>query len=190
MYRVLYYSGNEELIVDKHVQMLIQALSNVSDFYLGHEEIRMYKDKETNVKIRAERVFAYELYHQFRLLMKDDCGYYLNGEIRKSNDVFRWERECGCYPDLVLHGNLTHVDNESQYFLCEIKMSTNTSLLEDLSKLTDFCNSDLAFQNYIFVCIGLSRTELIDIMKGKDKKYDKRILCICRKDKDIEVFKL
>lgn len=190
MPKIIYYSKDKPLEVNQYVQMLIQALSKVEECYLGYEEIKFFEDKIEKNTIRAERVFAYELYHQFRLLMKEDCEYYLNGEIRKSNKVFNWENQSDCYPDLVLHGNQTFIDKESQYFLCEIKMSTNKSLLDDLSKLSQFCKSNLEFQNYIFLCVGLLKDDLQKEIEKSKINYNKRILCICRKDETIEVFDL
>ena len=171
MPKIIYYSKDKPLEVNQYVQMLIQALSKVEECYLGYEDIKLFEDKVEKNTIRAERVFAYELYHQFRLLMKEDCGYYLNGEIRKSNKVFKWENQKDCYPDLVLHGNPTCIDKESQYFLCEIKMSTNQYLLNDLLKLSKFFMSDLEFQNYIFLCVGLSKDDMQKKIEESKKEY-------------------
>lgn len=183
----------ESFKLSAHVNMLIEALSKVDKIYWGDGSIFAKQDKKEDATKYAERVFAYELYHQFRSLMTDDCGYYLNGEIKKDNEIFEWEMNRNCYPDLVLHGNLYNIEDGSQYFLCEIKMAHNPYLLDDLDKLARLSDSNLGFQDYISLCIGISKTELkekIDNQRRDNRKFNNETLCICRKDNVIDVFKL
>ena len=184
MCNVVFY-GN--IKIKEHVVMLIKALSNVEDSYLGRDMIFVQEDKDNVIKY-AERVFAYELYHQFRCLMKNDCNYYLNGEIKKK---YIKEIEKICYPDLVLHGNHDSIEKGTQYFLCEIKMASNSNLLEDLKKIAKLSESELYFQEYIFLCVGLSKEELEKkFVNCKIEDCNVETLCICRKNSVIEIFRL
>lgn len=187
MCEVIVYS-EESLNIDEHVEMLIRALSNVSDDYIGYDA---NKDDEKVIKY-AERVFAYELYHQFRSLMDDNCGCYLNAEIKKDSKILEWEAKQDCYPDLVLHGSPIHIDPQTQYFLCEIKMDYNNLMLNDLDKLAKLFDSNLHFQHYISLFIGVSKEELKRKIENqiKERKLNDKTLCICRKKHVIEVFKL
>lgn len=188
MCEILVYSKGSPLKISEHVQMLISALSNVGDDYIGYD---VNKDDETSAKC-AERVFAYELYHQFRSLMDDNCGYFLNAEIKKGSQILEWETKQDCYPDLVLHGNPLHIDPKTQYFLCEIKMDYNKLILNDLDKLAKLFDSNLHFQNYISLFIGISKEELERKIRNqrKERKLNDKTLCICRKENVIEVFNL
>lgn len=187
MCEVIIYS-KDSLKISEHVQMLINALSKVSDDYIGYD---IDRNSEKSVK-HAERVFAYELYHQFRSLMKDNCGYYLNGEIKKSSEILKWESNKDCYPDLVLHGNPIQIEKDTQYFLCEIKMDYNNLILDDLDKLAKLFDSNLEFKNYISLLVGISKECLEEKINNqrKERQINEKTLCICRKDNVIEVFKL
>ena len=176
-----------------YLDMLMKASSNVDNIYMEYETYQVNGEELKSITKRAEKVFAYELYHQFRLLMPENCGYFINGEIWKDKKIINTERAKSCYPDLVLHGSLGCVDKETQYFLCEIKMSTNQNLLYDLEKLTDLSKSDLCFKSYIFLCVGKSKQELLnDIQKeyNPSKLYNGKIVCICKTKEDTEIFEL
>lgn len=183
---VIYSKGSFK--INEHVQMLVNALSNVSDDYIGYD---VDKNKEKAVKY-AERVFAYELYHQFRSLMGENSEYYLNGEIKKDSKILEWEFNKDCYPDLVLHGSPIHIDKDTQYFLCEIKMDYNNLVLDDLDKLAKLFDSNLHFQNYISLFVGISKEDLEIKIKNqrKERQFNEKTLCICRKNNIIEVFNL
>ena len=91
----------------------------VNDFIAALQEVdeRYYTYTTTDgLKKYPERVFAYELYHQFRKIMEvkssDYCGVYLNGEQTKSKEVVpNLERFA---PDLVLHRCVYDVQPENQ----------------------------------------------------------------------------
>lgn len=82
------------------VEFVLQAMNNVDDEYLnveiavdyvGHKEIK-----------RRERVYAYELYHQMRLIQeqKFKSEFTINGEIDKSGHKIIKEP---FNPDFVIH---------------------------------------------------------------------------------------
>ena len=188
---VLKYNDKEP-----YFNQLIEALCNVHSSYLQYETYKYKGDKLVPVIKRAERVFAYELYHQYRLLMHNNENYKLNGEIFKDNNIFQSKEVSSCYPDLVLHNNLGFIDDNSQYFLCEIKMSSNRELVNDLYKLTELRTfTKLDFKYYIFLCVGLNlnalRKRILNNRSSDDnRKLSGDIVCICRKKDNIEVFEL
>ena len=72
--------------IEKHFQNLLEAISKVSYAYLKAEYLEDGKlsDKEKLfVKTQVERVFAYELYHQWSNLLGSNSPLVLNGETRK-----------------------------------------------------------------------------------------------------------
>ena len=174
----------------------IEALSNVEESYLKYETYKYEGEQLVPIIKRAERVFAYELYHQYRLVMPNATDYVLNAEVFKDNTIFQCEEIQSCYPDLVLHRDIGHIDEGTQYFLCEIKMSSNSQLVNDLSKLTSLAKfTNLSFKYYIFLCIGLNDDELKNIILKKCKqdptlKFSGDVMCICRKEGQIVVFRL
>ena len=143
------------------------------------------KNNEPNVTDEykyPERVFAYEFYHQYRSIMEEKagiyCGLYLNGEQPKSSQV--WEGLSKITPDIVLHGKVGEHDatGESQKWLCEIKMTGNPYVKDDLVKMTNN-ESILKFQNYIFLYVGATLQNLKDKLDGCNERIDGNILCIC-----------
>lgn len=91
---------------------------------------------------QTERVFAYELYHQWSMCLGKK--WLLNGEISKHLSWFYNNKEIGItenqkYPDLVLHKG--PADNK-QLIVCEIKRKNHLDRLQfDLQKLAVFTSS-------------------------------------------------
>lgn len=178
---------------DFHVTILAKAVAKVKYHYIDYDTRRSDASSSIRIKKRAERVFAYELYHQIRKQIDNKDGYYLNAEVYKNNKVFKSiDNVKSCYPDLILHGEPGEINEDTQYFLCEIKMHGNAELTQDLGKLSKLISSKLGFKYYIFLCIGLTSNELqYKIIGQKDRQvYNGDILCICRKEENIEVFRL
>lgn len=111
---------------------------------------------------QVERCFAYELYHQWSILLDDyfeknpnEKRLYLNGEIPKK--AIGREKT---YPDLVLHSGQ---DNDrKQLIACEIKRSENINfraLVTDLYKLLKykelyFKGKPISYDSSVFIMIG------------------------------------
>ena len=151
------------------------ALSHVDKKYVLYQFGDDYK--------YPERVFAYEFYHQYRLIMEEKKGkykdLYLNGEQTKLSKV--WEGLAQITPDLVLHGKIGEKDDtgETQKWLCEIKMISNSNVKDDLEKIKRD-EGILKFQNYIFLYVGATIKNLKDKLEGCDKdKIDNNTICIC-----------
>lgn len=164
------------------MQDFMEALLNVESRYIAYP-----KGDDENEKKQCERVFAYELYHQYRDIMQKAperySGIYLNGDISKADaiydDIFKF-----C-PDLVLHGHPGKIEDGKQYFLCEMKTWINRwKYKEDLEKLTQLSHSKLGFQDYIFLAIGDSLQDMKDCVKDFTP-YCCNIWCVCiSKDAD------
>ena len=187
-----------------YLEDLCSALEEVSPEYkkwILYNTDASGEVKETQESY-CERVFAYELYHQLRLIMEPCRGHVeeryreliLNGEqvkldnfykhlfegLSKLSEKFKKEGENKIIPDLVLHKNIGTIDKDGQIYLVEIKMGENTNELDDLEKLTLLTKSELYFHFYIFVYVDKSIDELKEMIlhKGVDV-FSKNIVCIC-----------
>ena len=158
-----------------HIDDFICALLNIDEIYYT------YTTQKQETKY-PERVFAYELYHQFRKIMEKNPkkyqGVYLNGEQQKSRQVVEDLERCA--PDLVLHKCIYEVDPDKQLWLCEIKMKGNPKVMSDLNKFSKM--DKLKFQCYVFLYADVKFAEMVDeIRKIKINKslspYEKTI-CI------------
>ena len=187
-----------------YLEDLCSALEEVSPEYkkwILYNTDASGEVKETQESY-CERVFAYELYHQLRLIMEPCRGHVeeryreliLNGEqvkldnfykhlfegLSKLSEKFKKEGENKIIHDLVLHKNIGTIDKDGQIYLVEIKMGENTNALDDLEKLTLLTKSELYFHFYIFVYVDKSIDELKEMIlhKGVDV-FSKNIVCIC-----------
>ena len=194
--------------LDNHRQIdylkdLMSALEQVHSVYRKWSLHKFSPDGETEIiqDSYCERVFAYELYHQIRLIMEPKPGtiieryngVYINGEQVKTDCFFKnlfeglfevsdkfKEKGNKIIPDLVLHKDLGSVESGDQIYLVEIKMGGNEDALCDLSKLSFLKQSNLRFDLYVFVYVDKS----IDTLKSELKKIDtnglsNEIVCIC-----------
>lgn len=153
---------------------LLLALSHVDSLYYS------YTTYKGDVKY-PERVFAYEVYHQLRDIMKEKSDayddVYLNGEQQKSSEIV--DNLSKCTPDLVLHRKIYDPNPDDQLWLCEIKMKNNQKAMSDLQKFSKM--ELLRFQCYIFLYAGVTFEEMVcEINKTKIRKnsvFD-RTICI------------
>lgn len=143
----------------------------------------------------AERIFAYEFYHQYRSLM-DKCKLYdekyLCGEQSKLYDDMNLEETTATNkvhqcPDIVLAGNVENLDPKTQYWVAEIKMAYNQSWEKDIEKLVKYAKSQLSFQHlfFIYVCDGEEqKKEIIKKLKEREFARDEQsvFILICTKD--------
>ena len=142
--------------------------------------IRNCKEEGGDDRFHVERVFAYELYYQWKdQLKKNDSKLMLNGEITKHYYVL----EKHGFPDMVLHGGQN--DDNNQFIIGEIKSSRNTikdsNLKKDMESLRDGINI-LQFKCGVFIYLGddseifISRLE--HILDCFDNKVDGIILFV------------
>jgi len=143
-----------------------EAIKNVKPDYYG-TEYRKRNENENIIKMQyLERVFAYELYHQFRKKTEDPPEYAnlrLDAELVKYN----WNGEYNDFgiaidripsyfsPDLVLHHSQKE-HQRNQKLIVEIKPSKNASpknIQRDIIKLYNYVIK-LNFESAVFLIFG------------------------------------
>lgn len=131
-------SINRENCEDKYLNDLLVSLTNVDSKYL----LWPYGDVDEQM---CERVFAYELYHQWRIISEifQYDNLIINGEIRKDGSVYRRNINI-VYPDLVLHEQQNNLNQ--QLLACEIK-----TIIAIKKSLEDFKKDLIKLSNYIDV---------------------------------------
>lgn len=178
-------TGNKRVTSDEAVKMLEKAIRNVNKKYVVIDGTPKTEEK----KVQLERCFAYELYHQWSLLIEEfnnkhnpDNPLVLNGEISKKLDDFGTT-----YPDIVLHGGQDNYAN--QLLICEIKRLVNRissphrSILRDLDKLNQYINfTDIHFKRGVFIAANCDVDQLQKLITKIWKKYRNK----CPEIKDIE----
>lgn len=165
----------------EYIDDFLSALSKVETDYILYA---IPENSETKESFKyPERVFAYEFYHQYRLIMDEKKekyrGLYLNGEQPKSSKI--WEGLANITPDLVLHGKIGEKDDtgESQKWLCEIKMKSNPAIIQDLKKIKSN-ESVLKFQDNFFLYVGATLQNLKDVLDKSDmKQMNVDTICVC-----------
>jgi hypothetical protein len=180
--------GMGEIINDvkksSYLDDILKALSNVRTEYMVYYSPDLNKGNKSYYKY-TERMFAYELYHQYRIIMqrkkKKYAGLYLNGEQQKSSQG--WKGLKKITPDIVLHGMIDKPDYSgfSQKWLCEIKMFTNPEIVKDLTKIKNKA-SILRFQDYFFIFVGGNDNDLKIECRNKHIKVNdvfNDTICIC-----------
>jgi len=177
-----------EQLTDVFLKDLFTAILNVEDNYYAYSTKHLngsYQQQE-----QLERVFAYELYHQWSKLLerynkknKNDKRV-INGEVGKKLDF------CNVFPDMILHKGQEDIHN--QEIAIEIKRKISLSeenLLNDLEKLSDMLTegklSDCAtpFKYSVFILIGGNESDITRILKQeKINNINDNIFCVfCQK---------
>ena len=181
-----------EHVGSDYVKWTMINMDDKTEILEQEKENDQKKTKETY----CERVFAYELYHQFRKLMCDDIRYrelLFNGEQRKDESFFKdlfkeLEDKDYVIPDLILHKTLGSIDkHEGQILYIEIKTINNSDVFSDLEKLTQLTRTPLNFYYYIFIYVNADFDDLKKKIKGDRKKneyenIDDNILCFWVKE--------
>lgn len=171
-----------------HIRLLIEAIGNVRKEYLWYngyiasEEISTCKEHKYE---HLERVFAYELYHQWSILLKkNNSELMINSEISKA---VGFDDKTTVFPDFVLHKG--QEDKEHQYIVCEVKRRTSITkdkIGEDIDALVSYVDKNILKFNFkvgIFILSGAKRDFLKNeirnlTIKENWKLYSKQILCI------------
>lgn len=166
------------ILVNQDFLVLLQALAQVDKKYLSYADTNANADDRKDQINQLERVFAYELYHQWSLL-KDDI-LVLNGEIDKLWNDKTW------YPDLVLHGGQD--DFENNKIVVEIKRECMVkgkpeAILDDLEKLSLFLeivdkeSEFRKYRNYELAVFILLKGDLNEISEAlKNDKATKKVI--------------
>lgn len=134
--------------VIEHLKGFFKSLEEVDDDYyvfdLDEEKLKeLAPHARTKALKHTERVFAYELYHQWSIYKTD--GWVLNAELFKHLDWFYTKKTNGkddlnsykSYPDMVLHRGQQADD---QMIVCEIKRNyrVEKDIVDDLIRLYKF----------------------------------------------------
>lgn len=185
------------MILKEAIDTLINAINNVESRYIVIEAIPNTKVKKEQI----ERSFAYELYHQWSLLIEaykkeheEESSLLLNGEVSKHLG------DRNTYPDMILHGGQDCVDN--QLIVCEIKRHdkyypSKKSIYNDIIKLCDYLDLTLPkgegilnaqFQQAAFIMVNITEEKLKGYLKNlltpcvnrisDIKEKSSKILCI------------
>jgi|SRR5690554_571174 len=165
--------------MDIYLKHLVAAFYLVDEKYFSNNAYsgnwREYDDKSKKEYVQfVERVFAYELYYQFRKIMEALPTNYkdlvLNGEISK-NGFKNIYKSNTIFPDLVLHKSQGCLINQELFI--EIKTSpliNEESLENDIGKLIIAVGETLKYKNAVFVCINYNYKSLLENIQQKIKK--------------------
>lgn len=160
---------------ERYFKDLFNAIIKVPDTY-----IKYFSNLGDEYKRHLERVFAYELYHQWSNLQSDP-NLVINGEVFK---LIEWipvsykntQIEKGVYPDLVLHASQGKDDN--QKMICEIKRKEHSqpaALFADLLKLSCYLRNGFygfkPFDYGIFILVYKKELEQLVIKDGTTIKW-------------------
>ena len=138
-----------------HLYNIEKALKSIGKDYFKTPSI-------TNKPFHLERVFAYEFYHQLRLLY-DDSKHFVHGELGKRQQFFPLNRKATVYPDIIIHSLSNSYQDNS--VVIEIKSGPRIKvrqLIDDLSKLKDYTNqksASLKYKKGIFLIINCNFKE-------------------------------
>ena len=141
---------------DKNLLHLFKAILNVDCNYV---------DSGTQFSKRLERVFAYELYHQWSMIIEKqnkknyNDKYLINGETSKNMSHFSLDgKEDNLIPDMILHKSID--EPRGQAIVCEIKRKgnfENNGFKKDIQKLIRFVGekqNEYTFGFGVFVLVG------------------------------------
>jgi len=204
--------------MSKYLDYLIEAFQQVEQKYYSWWSIKHFNGKVENQQInyqRIERVFAFELYHQFRKQMEfnsiDFTDLLLNAEPLKNfvYEILATENyllidsvnhQHSFIPDLVLHKGQDTVGKENQKLTIEIKAQLEPDVKKDLSKLL-LMSDKFGFEYGVFITINSKQEYITNKIKEsfdlngfkKDvNKYEdlfKRIIILNRKSTHEIIFK-
>jgi hypothetical protein len=191
----------QEPDLQKAICTLFDSILNVKKFYLEFEE----PEKKVWFS-HLERVFAYELYHQWSRILKREklfgqSKFVLNAEIGKNTNYYGYVGEGIKFPDMVLHHN--QGDNKNQGIICEIKRKEGFNLKsfrDDIEKLDCFMQKESNYKFAIgaFILVGDTIDEIYNKVASlkesmiglrntaKTTETQKRIVCVAYNGNTLE----
>lgn len=174
-----------ETINDVHLENLFRAILNIRDEYYKYSLEQLEGSDEYQEQL--ERVFAYELYHQWSIIQenynksvsKEHCRV-INGEAGKKLNG------CHIYPDMLLHGGQEDIENQEIAIEIKRKVGINKhNVIEDLTKLTRLLSADglaygaKAFKKCVFILSGGNESDLKDLLANNSNiSIDDNIVCV------------
>ena len=159
-------------------------------------------------KSRLERIFAYELYHQWSKKIEekypeDNLGnreYLINAETGKNIQYFDKKKSGNKYPDMVLHKSMDKPTDQG--IVCEFKRIDNFRIdgfKNDLEKLEEFvcgAENEYKFRYGFFLLINgtitsiLKKVEELGYDRRNFKKRREKILLAAYKSDNLQVLSL
>lgn len=123
-----------------------------------------------------ERAFAYELYHQLRLIY-NGRNWYVNGELRKGLTFMpEYGQDNTLIPDLVIHHHETTTED---IIAVEIKTNpdvTGPELIEDLEKLELYTRPGNGHLNYQIGILLIANSNFRDKLQRMRSENRQRII--------------
>jgi|SRR5688572_17384179 len=142
-------------------------------FHFSNEQYYIDPESLDRYEQFAERNFAYELYHQYKIIIEAAInkeifnGLQLNGEITKIGFNDTLVQQNVIIPDLVLHKSQLDVNSENQKFFAEVKVNPGADLEKDIKKLLFAVTAPLNFNEGVLICVNIS----IDNLQKQVKNY-------------------
>lgn len=176
--------------IGKYIEFLRKAINNVEDIYYGNQawidsmlnyhenKIKSQDDRRELIPYLSrhqERVFCYELYHQFRKIMEQKQNelneeWILQGEPRKGPVGSEIEEYCQVksidkvyYPDFLVHE--PYAMNNG--LIIEVKANpsiTIEDMKKDILKIDQFI-SRYEYQKGVFLAINITKDRLKELLK-------------------------
>jgi len=109
-----------------------------------------------DLPVYRERVYAYELYHQLRVIWPNEWGFTVNGEVdKRKHPTIRGYAVRNRIPDLLVHRPGDMGDN---LVILEVKpvSASVPEIAKDLRKLTAFCR-DAKYRLGVLLLFGPER---------------------------------
>ncbi len=189
-------------VVIKHLKVFFKSLNKVDkDYYvydLNENKVKVHgSNAQTEALKHTERVFAYELYHQWSYLLKPKkSGWRINAELRKNIEWFyskddetllfgnastSTNESSNEFPDMVLHKS--QID-DAQLIVCEIKRDDRimSDIKKDLIRIYLFTikkdvknitadDKYLAFKCGIFLAFNTDFRKIISAIETRMQDY-------------------
>lgn len=153
----------EMITIEFGLKLIENALSNIEQSYFK------ISTSGNSDEIIRERVFCYELYHQMRLVQKNNYEFSIHAEIdKRGNSSFEtkhWKN-----PDFIFHKPGENSDN---IIICEVKGKIESKgIKKDFETISTFIKK----YNYkvgVFILYGYLLEELKDcILSNRKEFYD------------------
>lgn len=173
-----------------HLCIMFDAIQAVSENYIWYKDHLCEKATE-----HVERVFAYEFYHQWSILLKQhNIPLTLNAEIsKKVRDEMDSKNISHLFPDIVLHGGQSNDD--TQIIACEIKRREGFDKQKfkgDIESLINYTSkhyfTENPFKCGVFVLVDGTMDDIKhhknEIQDNYIKELSKKIVCVAYKGKD------
>jgi len=131
--------------------------------------------------ISRERVFCYELYHQFRMILGNDYPFSLHGELDKSGHI-SFPPELQGIPDFLLHKPGTHDGN---MVIMEVKGRLDPdNIILDFRKINRFISHpEIHYQYGVFLIYNFSIENIMnrrvyELFRNVPQETDQKIYLI------------